>query len=117
MTKRRHISRRDRLKIFEAAEGRCHICEIKIKVGEAWQVEHPIAIALGGSDEIDEMRPAHVACHKVKTREDVGRICKADRQKARHLGISKTRKGKPLPGTKASGLRKRMDGTVERRDE
>jgi 5-methylcytosine-specific restriction enzyme A len=45
----------------------------------------------------------------------VPRIAKAKRQQRAHLG-AKARKSRPIPGSRASGLRKRMDGTVERRE-
>ena len=113
-TRRRPMSATRQLRIWEAHKGRCYLCGRKIVAGEAWEVEHMRALGLGGTDTDDNCAPAHKACHASKTRDDAARIAKAKRQKARHLGI-KTRKGRPMPGTKASGLRKRMDGKVERR--
>jgi len=40
-------------------------------------------------------------------------MAKADRVLKKNFGLKP--KGRPMPGSKASGLRKRMDGTVERR--
>lgn len=58
--------------------------------------------------------PAHKACHRRETAErDLPQIAKAKRRLARHIGAYRSRR--PMPGSKASGLRKRMDGTVERR--
>lgn len=91
MTSRRRISKRDRVKIFDAADGICHLCGVKIQIGEEWDVEHPLALSLGGSDHIDDLRPAHVACHKTKTADDHRMRAKADRQRAKHLGVRKRR--------------------------
>jgi len=89
MTSRRSISPMRRLAIFERAGGRCHICGQKIQVGERWDVEHPIPIALGGADDDTNMAPAHSQCHAPKTADDVASISRAKRRKAKHVGIKK----------------------------
>lgn len=53
-------------------------------------------------------------CHSHKTRHrDIPLAAKTLRQQDKANGIKKA-KGRPMPGTRASGIRKRMDGTVER---
>lgn len=104
----------ERAKVFRANGGVCYLCDRKIAPGEKWEVEHIKAKGLGGSNDPDNLRPAHIDCHAGKTRRDVAIMRKADRQGKKHLGI-KRRKGPPMPGTKASGWKKRIDGTVERR--
>ena len=111
---RRSLSRRDRLKVWDATDGVCYLCGCKIQVGEKWQIEHPVAIGLGGSDKLEDLKLAHDACHKPKTATDTRMIRKADRQRAKHLNAKKPT-SRPIPGSKASGWKKRMDGTVERR--
>ncbi len=107
---RRSLSRLQRIRVFDDNDGICHICERGIRPGESWEVEHPTALALCGSDKIEDMRPAHKKCHSEKTaKEDIPRIAKAVRQRANHLGI-KRRQNRPMPGTKASGIRKPLDG-------
>jgi 5-methylcytosine-specific restriction enzyme A len=112
--KRRSISQRERLLIFNQARGICHICGGKIGVGEAWDVEHVVPLAQGGEDGGDNIRPAHVKCHRAKTAKDATDTAEAKRREARHIGIKKQSRN-PLPGTKASGLRKKLNGKVERR--
>ena len=87
MTKRASLSPMRKLRIFEAAGSRCHICGLKIQ--GKWDVEHVIPLALGGADDETNMAPAHKACHAPKTAEDVAAIARAKRRKARHLGIRK----------------------------
>lgn len=113
---RRHIGPRERLAIFNAAGGVCHICGVKIDgTRDAWDVEHVIPIALGGDEESgsDNLHPAHKSCHSQKTPEDFGRIAKAKRVEARHQGATVSRT--PLPGGKASKWKRKINGKVELR--
>lgn len=112
---RRHISSRERVAIFGRAHGRCHLCGEKIGLAERWDIEHVVALALGGDEApmSENLQPAHAACHAPKTSEDAGRIAKAKRVEARHLGAKKPRS--VLPGSRASGWKKKIDGSVEKR--
>lgn len=84
---RRSFSKKDRARIFAANDGVCHLCKGKINIGEAWEVEHVIPYALTQDDSDDNLRPAHVKCHAVKTHtEDRPRISKAERQRLKHIG-------------------------------
>lgn len=112
---RRNLTRLQRVRIFDDADGVCHICKMKIDpVREAWEAEHPVPLGLGGPDKREDMRPAHVDCHAKKTASDKGQIAKAVRQRAGHLGIRK-KQSRPMPGTIASGWKRCFDGSVERR--
>lgn len=99
MTTRRSLSPLQRLKVFEAAGGRCHLCEMRIQVGQPWDVEHVRPLALDGADDAANMRPAHKDCHATKTKADAASWSKAKRMKARHIGIKKpSRFPKPPAG-------------------
>lgn len=111
--KRVSITPKRRAEIFRDAGGICHLCDRKIAYGEPWDVEHPKALGLGGADDATNWKPAHVDCHAGKTRNDIRIMRKADRQMKSHTGIKRSKN--PMPGSRASGLRKRMDGTVEKR--
>lgn len=113
MVKRRTLSTKARVALFQEHGGTCHICGGKINVGEAWEVEHIIPLSMGGEDEQGNMRPAHKKCHAGKTKKDVAAVSKAKRRQARHLGI-KTSKT-PLPFGKNSKLKRKMDGTIVER--
>ncbi len=105
-----------RLRIFEAAAGLCHICGGRIDgTRERWDVEHVIPLALGGEDADHNIRPAHVACHRAKSARDAAVLAKSNRVRAKHHGARTARH--PLPGSKASAWKRRLDGTVVRRDE
>lgn len=111
---RRSLSTRDRARIFAKHDGQCHLCGGKITVGERWEVSHDTPLELGGADDDSNMAPAHYKCHRAITAEvDIPRIAKAKRREAIHTGAKRT--SRPIPGSRASGLRKRMNGEVERR--
>lgn len=96
------------------ANGHCEKCGAPLRDGHI-HFDHEIPDALGGDATLENCRCLCRTCHDRKTAiQDIPRIAKAKRQADRAAGI-KPRKGRPMPGTRASGLRKRMDGTVERR--
>lgn len=85
--KRRRISTKERLRIFAAEGGVCHLCLGKVQPGEAWDVSHEVPLELGGEDGGDNLRVAHAKCHRAHTaKTDVPRIAKAKRREAAHLG-------------------------------
>lgn len=110
---RREFSRKVRAAAFLRANGCCESCGAKLKVGEG-EVDHILPDALGGEPTLENAQVLCRVCHKPKTAEDVRRIRKADRQRDKLSGAYKPR-SRPIPGSKASGWRRRMDGTVERR--
>lgn len=111
---RRRISTRERVDIFQRNDGRCHLCGGRITSGEAWEVSHDTPLEMGGADEGDNLKPAHAKCHRAHTAKvDIPQIRKAQRREAKHIG-AKAPSRNPLPGSKASGIRKRMNGKVEK---
>lgn len=76
--------------------------------------EHVQPDGLGGEPTLENCRVHCDVCATRKTvEEDNPRMAKADRVLKANFGL-KT-KSRPMPGSRRSGLRKRMDGTVERR--
>lgn len=89
---------------------RCHLCGLEINLAlSKWEAEHPVPYALGGR----EVWPAHWECHKPKTARDVSEMAKGKRIRERNLGIK--RSARPMMGSRASGFKIKMDGSVERR--
>ena len=117
-TKRKAMTPRLRLKVWEAHRGMCVLCKGKIDgVRERWIIEHITPLALGGEDTDNNMGPAHEACALKKTfgrTGDLAKAAKAKRVKSRHLGIKKSKN--PLPGGKGSKWKKKIGGGVEPRD-
>lgn len=112
MVRRRHWSTRARAALFMAHGGICHLCGGKIHATEAWDVSHETPLELGGADDDTNAKPAHRKCHRVHTAEtDIPAIAKAKRNEARHRGF-KAASRTPLPFSRNSRLKKKLDGTV-----
>jgi 5-methylcytosine-specific restriction enzyme A len=103
---------RVRLRVWDAAGGRCAICGRKIGAGERWECDHIVALANGGENRESNLRVLCCNCHKIKTRGDVAEKAKIARIRDKHLGI-RPHQSRPMPGSRASGIRKRMNGIVE----
>lgn len=111
--KRKPLTRAQRTKIFDAHKGICCLCEGDIyALKRKWIIEHIKPLWLGGADDPSNMAPACECCAIEKTCGEASVKAKTDRQRAGHLGIKK--RSRPIPGSRASGIRKRMDGRVER---
>ena len=91
-TPRKPLTPRQRLKLFEDHGGKCAICGLKIRPGEKFIDEHIRALGLGGTNDLDNRAPVHVACANAKTHGpdgDVAKIAKAKRAKMAALGIKR----------------------------
>lgn len=78
-TKRKSISKAKRAKIFLNHGGICWLCKLKIAADEPYDIDHQVSRELGGSDEDDNLAPAHKDCHRTKTKADVKAIAKSNR--------------------------------------
>lgn len=104
---------RVRLRVFDRYEGRCQCgCNRKILAGERWDLEDTIAIVNGGERRESNFKPWLTEHHKGKTAKDVREKSIVRRKRMKSIGI-KPKTSRPIPGSKASGLRKRMNGQVE----
>ena len=111
---RRSFSTRERFDLFPAAHGQCQRCSWSLTPGTRWEVDHVIALALGGRDDADNMQVLCSPCHGGKTRErDVPAIAKTARIRARHLGPRTSRRS--LPGGRRSRWKKTVDGRIVER--
>ena len=93
-TRRKPLTPTQRLKLFEDHKGICALCGLQIRSGEKWIDEHIRALGLGGTNDLDNRAPVHVACANAKTHGpegDVAKIAKAKRAKMAALGIKRDR--------------------------
>lgn len=115
MSKRRRWSTKERVALFLKHDGICHICGGRIAVGEAWEVSHDTPLELGGADDDTNAKPAHEKCHRrITAEQDIPRIAKAKRRQARNIG-ARAPSLHPMPGGKRSKWKRKMDGTIVRR--
>ena len=101
---------------WERCGGFCE-CGCAQRIVGTPEYHHNVHAAIGGSNSLDNCVVLSSKCHKLRTAKlDIPQIAKTKRIAAKRAGIKADRpKSRPLPGTKASGIRKRMDGRVERR--
>jgi len=78
-TKRRGMTKARAAKIFLARNGICFTCRQQIRAGQPWFIEHPVAVAQGGSDADADLWPAHTACKAEKDAVDAAAKAKRDR--------------------------------------
>jgi len=78
-TKRRKMTKARAARIFLARNGICFNCRQQIRQGQAWFIEHPEAIAQGGSDDDADLWPSHEACKSAKDAVDAKAKAKRDR--------------------------------------
>lgn len=112
-TKRGNLSAKRKLSIWEREHGKCMLCGVKLTTGK-FIFEHVKALELGGTDTDDNIRLTCFGCAKEKTKDDHSKAAKAKRVKQKTLGmkVSKT----PLPFGKTSKWKRKLDGTVVKRD-
>jgi 5-methylcytosine-specific restriction enzyme A len=104
---------RVRLRVFERHGGICYLSGRKIHAGEQWELDHVRALCNGGENRESNLAPALKEAHRKKTASDVKLRAKDDRVRKKHLGIKSV--SRPMPGSKASRWKKKLDGTVVER--
>lgn len=85
------IPRAVRQRVFDRFNGVCYLSKRAITPADDWDVEHKLALCLGGEHRESNMAPALTAPHREKTAIDRGLKAKNDRIRKRHLGIKKPR--------------------------
>jgi 5-methylcytosine-specific restriction enzyme A len=114
--KRKKITTKERMEIFLREKGICHLCGQQIRPGEAWDISHPeTGLWAGGSDDRAILKPAHrEKCHRDHTREESRQRATESRVRAKFLGAYKA-KGPPIPGSKRSRFKRKVNGEVSER--
>lgn len=106
------IPPRVKLRIFEAAGGRCAHCTLQIVGRLLPAYDHTVALINGGQHAESNLQLLCVPCHAVKTGADVKEKSVVARVRKKHIGI---RKPSRFPAARNSIWKKKMDGSVVRR--
>lgn len=93
------IPPRVRLRVWDREQGRCHRCARKIPVGDAWIIEHRIAIILGGANAEPNLCLTCSWCKPLKDAEDVAEKAATYAVRSKHLLPRKPSKwpSRPFP--------------------
>jgi 5-methylcytosine-specific restriction enzyme A len=104
-------------RVFLAQDGCCAGCARKLAVaGERVEYDHRLALINGGENRESNIQALCPNCHKPKTRADVAIKSKNASVRAKRINAKdKTRKKSIIPGSKASGWIKHVDGSASRR--
>ena len=95
----------------------CAVCAACGQPAKRWEFDHIIALAIGGADEIENLRAVCPPCHAVKTKDDVKRAAKVKRiQRTQRGERSRSRKGRPLPSKPITQWRS-MSGKIRKKDQ
>ena len=113
MTRRRFSAKALVARLLEF-DGRCAICRVVTGGAAGLEWDHIIPLEMGGDDALSNLQPLCRGCHKGKTSIDVGHIAKANRMQQREAGIKRQPRS-VMPGSRASGWRRKLDGSTERR--
>jgi 5-methylcytosine-specific restriction enzyme A len=99
---------RVKVRVFEREGGICHLTGAKIDpVRDEWDLDHKMALILGGQHRESNLFPALRAAHRKKTAVEMGVKSKIARVKKKHMGI-----GKPTSSLTNPKFKRLMDGTV-----
>lgn len=100
--------------------GSCYLCGEKLGAMSGVQFDHVLPLELGGADMPENIKPAHVDCHKFKTRNDVRQIAKSRRNRkteaAHHEAIANREPGQKrvskskIPSRPFPGVQRRLNG-------
>lgn len=113
---RRTLSPRERAEKFAACGGRCALCERKLGPSDRWDIDHELALSGGGTNEAANLRVVCAWCHDKKSRADTTTAAKGKRRAIKHTVPREHRRpSRPMPGSRASGWKKPVNGPAERR--
>jgi 5-methylcytosine-specific restriction enzyme A len=85
LVERIEFTPRTKDKAWVRDEGKCRKCGVKLRPGKE-RYDHILPAALKGTADLSNCQVLCELCHAVKTKDDVERIRKSDRQRRFHNG-------------------------------
>jgi 5-methylcytosine-specific restriction protein A len=114
VTPRKALSSKERLDLFLFHKGVCVLCGGQITVSDKWIVEHVKPLHLDGTNDTDNLGPAHEICAKPKTAKEATARARGRSFIERHLGAKRPKGFRKPKGAKFDWSQGRY---VVRRDE
>lgn len=102
---------RVRARVVDRAGGRCECCGAQFTPALRPEIDHTIALILGGENRESNLRALCKHCHRPKTDADVAMKAKIARVRAKHLGLKPATK-RPVGGGLAAKFKRMPDGRV-----
>lgn len=114
---RKTLTDQQRAKLFLDRGGRCHKCSRKLGPADKWIVEHVIALENGGDNEWGNLDVTCSWCLPKKNAEDAAQAAKTREIAVSHIvpREQRKRKGPPMPGSRASRWKHKLDGSKVKR--
>jgi len=116
---RKPLSRKEYAEIFLRQDGRCPCCGQRLEVKGAREVEvwdeHVRPLWAGGTNELCNRELWCKPCTKPKTAAEATARAKSNAVRDKHIGAVKP-KSRPIPGSRASAWKRKMDGTLVKRE-
>lgn len=110
---RSEFNRKTRQLALDRAAGHCEVCTTPLATGK-YIFDHRLPDALGGTNTLENCIVQCKACDAPKTKADIQRIRKADRQRAHYAG-TKTPSRTPMPFGRFSKWKRKMNGDIVER--
>lgn len=106
---------RVKLRVFYRGNKCCAGCGRPLTPTDLKICDHIKALINGGENRESNLQTLGAACcNPDKTAADVAEKSAVYKKAVKHQGFKPRSKWRPMPGTRASGIRKRMSGSVER---
>jgi 5-methylcytosine-specific restriction protein A len=110
---RLEFSKRTKLEAWTRANGHCEECTAKLSTGQ-FEYHHILEATMGGDNGLRNCKVLCRTCHGIITGSRSPVIAKSNRQRNKHIGISK-QSSRPFPGGKASPFKRKITGEVVKR--
>ncbi len=109
------VPKRVRARVFARYRATCHWSGRPIRAGDAWDVDHVVALANGGENRESNLAPILKGRpHQEKTAQDVEKKSKANRLRDKHFGLQKKRS--QFATAKSGRFKQKITGETVRRN-
>ncbi len=110
------IPARVKLRILQRQGFVCAVTGLPFSERSKPEFDHVAALVNGGAHREGNLQAIQPQAHKIKTAADVAIKVKADRIQKKRFGLAAPSRH-PIPGSKASPWKRRLDGSTVRRDD